>query len=125
LVRSLRAHHQPLVLSPSTEIQAGARPIPAEAKPASAPAPSTTTRVVDINSLTVEHAAPRSTWHPAPVVPKAAAVPALEDESAAAPQGDPPAAEPTASAKPKNDDLPAAAHANPYTTGTQDEAAAQ
>ena len=33
--------------------------------------------------------------------------------------------EPAPSAKPKNSDLPAAAHQNPYTTGTQDEAAAQ
>jgi hypothetical protein len=125
LVRSLRARRQPLVLSPSTEIQAGASAIPAEAKPVSAPAPSMSTRVVDINSLTIERAAPRSTWHPPPVVPKAAPVPALEDESAAAPEAEPPAAEPTASAQPKSDDLPAAAHANPYTTGTQDEAAAQ
>jgi hypothetical protein len=135
LVRSLRAHHQPLVLTPSNETQAAASgPAAVEAKPTStvAPEPTSSTRVVDINSLSVERAAPRAVWHAAAVVPKAAPAPATDDEgttnttsatSADSADSDPPAIPPSASAKPKNSDLPAAAHVNPYATGTQDEAA--
>ncbi len=120
LVRSLRVHHQPLSLAPNLApaLPAAALSTPSappatqmHAAAAAEPAP----KVVDLSSLSVEHAAPRAQARPAAVAPPKASEPS--DDSANAAQTDP---APSSAPKLKNSDLPAAAHANPYTNGTTD-----
>jgi hypothetical protein len=77
-------------------------------------------KVVDVSSLSIEHAAPRA--QPRAAVATAAKASEPQDESSASEQTEPAAqTAPSATPKLKNGDLPAAAHANPYTGGATDD----
>ena len=124
VVRALKIRRQPLSLA-TTQLSAAPAPV-ALAAPQSAPQPAepaaaASTEVVDIDSLSVEHRAPRAQARPpAWVAPATLGAPPNADN--AAPGDDaPPAPAPAPQAaprKPRNDDLPSAAHSNPYTTGS-------
>jgi hypothetical protein len=77
--------------------------------------------VVDLESLSVEHKPHRVAPRPLPVVaPQAPAQPTSAPDEASTSDDDAPAATPSPAQKPKNSELPAAAHANPYTTGSDE-----
>jgi GYF domain 2 len=128
LVRSLKMHRQPLALTPTTASGAN-QPLPGTSAPNHvAPlAPSAAASVplvVDVQSLSVEHSVPRRAVRPvaAPVAKPAdtteATEPSVENTD---PIDDDP--KPAPQNKAKNTDLPSAAHANPYTTGSDDSSA--
>lgn len=126
LVRTLKLHRQPLALTSTASSGLNqtlpGTPAPNHAAPL-APAPAASAPlVVDLQSLSVEHSAPRraprpvSVPVPKPVASAEASEPSVEnsdpvdDEQNAAPSN-----------KQKNSDLPNAAHSNPYTTGSADD----
>jgi hypothetical protein len=133
VVRTLKLRREPLSLA-TAQLSAtpiAAKPAP-ELTPAPAPTPETTstTSVVDVDSLSVEHHAPRVQWKPAATgaaasPPNAPSVPPNKSSENTGADGDStaaPASTQTAARKAKSSDLPAAAHANPYTTGSDDSA---
>jgi len=73
--------------------------------------------VVDLESLSVERKPRRAAPRALPLIaaPAPAATTATESNASGAA-----AATPTPAPKAKNSDLPAAAHANPYTTGSDE-----
>lgn len=125
-VRALKIQRQPLSLSPTPVSAAPAVTTPKQPTntlPPTPPEVASGTSVVDIDSLSVEHRAPR-------VAPRAL-VPALPTAPPSAPDIDkntdnsqaddtsaPPAAAQPAPHKAKTQELPSAAHSNPYTTGS-------
>jgi hypothetical protein len=133
LVRTLRPHRQPLQLSPapstlSVPVPGSSAQSSKEPQAPAAPSATAAPQVVDITSLSVEHRAPRAVARPAALAPVKAPSPAPSEEhndsdEAEAEPG--PAATPTASQKPQNSDLPVAAHANPYPTGTLNDGTAK
>jgi hypothetical protein len=125
LVRTLKTHHQPLQLAPSTAsaalvVSSVTRPAD-ELKAAVTPEPAP--RVVDIASLSIEHSAPRAAPRPVAITP--AKVPTqTNDDTNDSDETEPPVAAPAAGApKPKTSDLPAAAHTNPYANAALDDSA--
>ena len=131
LVRALKLRRQPLSLSPTqlstTQAPTNARPsllsTPSTTVPAALPVTAASTAVVDIDSLSVERRARRAPVRPlAPPTPTTAvAAPSIDKNAGNADSDDvtTPAATPQPSSKKaKTSDLPAAAHSNPYTTGT-------
>jgi len=124
LVRALKLHRQPLSLTPTTV----ASPViattaaPARTVEAAPETPAPSTQIVDIDSLSVERRAPRALARPS--VPATPALPTSTANAERPPanveeESSPPAAPPPAPAKKaKTSDLPAAAHSNPYTTGS-------
>lgn len=122
LVRSLKQRKQPLALTASPVVQATAsvRSPSNEAEPTPKAATSRPL-VIDLESLSVERSARRLPARPNPVLaPKMPITPAVEpsiDGSEGTPADSPaPAQAPVQ--KPKSIELPAAARANPYTTGS-------
>ena len=128
LVRSLKQHKEPLTLTanaaPQSAANAHATSRPSDA--ASPPASATQPLVVNVESLSVEHGAARPAPRPvAPVVPRVPSVkpaPELDDEST--PTTSAPAPTQAKPAKLKDSDLPAAARANPYVVGNDDDTGA-
>ena len=124
LVRSLKQRRQPLALASSVASQPSAAPSVPAVGPPLAPVPAAAARqplVVDLESLSVEHSArhPAARW----VTSAKSSVPDAKppsDENAGSAQ---PTA--TASALPKDADLPSAARANPYTAGSDDSSASK
>jgi hypothetical protein len=121
LVRSLKLRRQPPTLASSTLgpplVNTSAA---THAIPAASPAPANPV-VVDLESLSLEHKAKRSTARPAAMpVRKPPVVPAEPSDDSSPPASDDPEAAPAPRQKPKNSDLPAAAQANPYTTGSDE-----
>ncbi|HEY5373020.1 MAG TPA: GYF domain-containing protein, partial [Polyangiaceae bacterium] len=119
LVRSLRTHHHPLQLAPTTGsaalLTSSARPTnEPKAAPSAEPAP----QVVDIASLSVERSVPRAAPRPVAVMPPK---PAQTDESSDSDETEPAAAAAVVDPKPKTSDLPAAARSNPYSGATPDD----
>jgi GYF domain 2 len=125
LVRALKIRRQPLSLSPTPVSATPAVIVPKQPTPAAQPAPpevTSGTAVVDIDSLSIEHRAPRVQPRivaPAPPVaqetvlnPDKNAEKTDNDDNSPQPAADPPAR------KAKTQDLPAVAHSNPYTTGS-------
>ncbi|HEY4106475.1 MAG TPA: DUF4339 domain-containing protein [Polyangiaceae bacterium] len=131
VVRTLKLRREPLSLATT---QLSATPLAVKPAPESAPAPASpaesagATSVVDVDSLSVEHRAPRVQWKPAAAgaaatPPNAPSMPPNKTSENTGADGDStpaPAAAQTAARKAKSADLPAAAHANPYTTGNDD-----
>ncbi|MEO7033579.1 MAG: GYF domain-containing protein [Polyangiaceae bacterium] len=128
LVRTLRVHRQPLILAPNSaptvaaSALAGAT-VAASSNVRAASATEPVPLVVELSSLSVEHTPPRAPARPAVVAPVKASEPS-DDNNDSAPT-DPAPALPATAQKPKNADLPAAARANPYTTGTLDDSNAK
>ncbi|MEO8901299.1 MAG: DUF4339 domain-containing protein [Polyangiaceae bacterium] len=125
LVRTLRVHRQPLVLAPSSAEAVAPSARTGETPSASSHVHATTVTepvplVVDLSSLSVEHAPPRAPARAAVVAPVKASKPSDDN----APTDAAPAL-PTTEPKPKDDDSPAAAHANPYNTGSSEDNDAQ
>jgi len=126
LVRALKLRRQPLSLA-TTQLSAttfAATPAPPALTAASEPTPTATTTVVDVSSLSVEPRAPRprAALLP-PALPISAPAPAKPAENSGL---EDPAIEPSPTPKKaKSSDLPPAAHSNPYTTGTVDDATAK
>ena len=126
LVRSLKQRQQPAAATSSAAPPAltSIRALDAHLK---ASDPSTNQpMVVDLESLSVERHAPRAVARPAsPASAKPATPPATEPNSDGADPGssDAPVPAQTAPSKPRNSDLPSAARANPYTTGSDNSAA--
>ncbi|MET0793642.1 MAG: DUF4339 domain-containing protein [Polyangiaceae bacterium] len=128
LVRSLKRHHQPLALSSTTANQ----PLPGtstanHAAPLAPAAAASVPLVVDLQSLSVERSAPRRSARPiARQAPQRVAEPEPESEAVqpSVENTDPIDDEPSPAApnKGKNADLPGAARANPYLTGTDSSA---
>ena len=132
MVRALKIRRQPLSLSP-TQLNAATATVspalPITTAQAALPAVASSTEVVDIDSLSVEHRAPRAQLRSAPASPSPAIPPVApnadknaenadtDDSTAPAPTPQP------AAKKAKSSDLPAAAHANPYTTGAASDSA--
>ncbi len=131
LVSSLRVRRPPLSRSSSSAsvsqtASSGSRLKEASASARVAAEPAAGPRVVDVNSLSVERRPPRVLPRaPSAVSNQATAVTAGEHEGEEAVGEAPPTSitPPPAVNKSRNSDLPLAARANPYTTGTLDEAA--
>jgi uncharacterized protein DUF4339 len=125
-VRALKIRRQPLSLSPTPVSAAPAVAAPKQptnTPPPTPPEANSSTSVVDIDSLSVEHRAPRVA--PRALVPAPPAVPPSTpdidknaDNSQADDTAPPPAAAQPAPRKAKSQELPSAAHSNPYTTGS-------
>jgi hypothetical protein len=130
LVRALKIRRQPLSLSPTPVSAAPAVIEPKQPTLAAQPAPpevTSGTAVVDIDSLSIEHRAPRVQPRAvAPAPPVAQETVSNPDKNSGNSDSDdnspPPAAEPPAR-KAKTQDLPAVAHSNPYTTGSTSDSA--
>jgi GYF domain 2 len=130
LVRALKIRHQPLSLSPTPVSATPAVIEPKQPTLAAQPAPpevTSGTAVVDIDSLSIEHRAPRVQPRiVAPAPPVAQETVSNPDKNAENTDSDdnspPPVADPPAR-KAKTEDLPAVAHSNPYTTGSSSDSA--
>jgi cytoskeletal protein RodZ len=136
VVRALKIRRQPLSLQPTqlspnpTVTPTATPPVVVQTAP---PAPTQSTEVVDVGSLSIERRAPRAVVRVAP--PAAAVTPSpaakfLEADKNAENTGSDEATDPTATPAPSAkkstaDDLPAAAHSNPYPTGGADDAPAK
>jgi hypothetical protein len=135
VVRALKLRRQPLSLQPtqlSASPTATSPALPRATAQTAAPAATSSTTVVNLDSLSVERRAPRAIARIAPppvAIPTAPAAPVNPDKSAETGESDdttePPAAPQPTTKKAKASDLPAVAHSNPYTTGTADDAPAK
>jgi hypothetical protein len=125
LVRSLKQRKQPLALTSSAATQAkrSARAAGSGAE-LGAPAAPRPPMVVDLESLSIEHSPARPAARPVAKLPAAQLAAGPNGESADATSDQSSLALPTAQ-RPKTSDLPEAARANPYTTGSTDEALRQ
>jgi hypothetical protein len=132
-VRALKIRRQPLSLSPTPVSVAPAVAPPKQptnTPPPTAPEVTSSTSVVDIDSLSVEHRAPRVA--PRALVPAQPALPPgapdIDKNTDTSPTDDTspaPAAAQPAPHKAKSQELPSAAHSNPYTTGSSSDNAAK
>ena len=116
LVRTLKLHREPSSLAASAVSPLPSATARVPRKPTVAPAP-VAPMVVDLESLSVERKPRRAAPRALPLIaaPAPAATTATESNASGAA-----AATPTPAPKAKNSDLPAAAPANPYTTGSDE-----
>ncbi len=119
LVRSLKLRHQPVATASALS---PALPTPRAPRTLTPPAPVTAAeqpRVVDLQSLSVERPTHRNARPSAAPVVKAPSSPSnaapADDSTESSDDG---ATAPSLATKLKNADLPSAARANPYTTGS-------
>jgi hypothetical protein len=132
VVRALKIRRQPLSLA-TTQLSAGPAPTaPTAPTSAAQPAPpeaANSTEVVDIDSLSVEHHAPRAQARPPAWVAAAAQPnppsPENNQQNARSEDDSPATAAPPVTHKPKSSDLPSVAQSNPYTTGASNDGAAK
>ena len=125
LVRSLKLGRAAPVVASTTaigEAPSSAQPSKPSHTTTSAAAPASAPLVVNLESLSVEpkrravpRAQPAASKPPVPVAPNG-----TSDDNASGNENEAPAPAEGLKSRPKNSDLPPAAHANPYTTGSDE-----